>query len=334
MNVLIIGGTGLISTGIVKHLLDRKAGVTCFNRGQRENRLDPAVKQVHGVREAGSLAKILAGQAFDVVIDMICYHPDQARDAIAAFAGKCGQYIFCSTVCSYGVKVPPGVLVDENFTQEPISKYGREKLQCEQLFLEAHAAKKFATTIIRPSHTYGPGNPLIDNLEGDGQSTWDRVERGLPVLCAGDGLGLWVSTHRDDCGKAFAYAAMNPKTFGQSYNATRDQNFTWRDYYAQAASVLGKKAKVLFVPAAWILKQELTRFGLLREITQFHGAYTSAKAKRDIPQFTCKIDFPTGVAETFADVRRRGKWKNGAEDATYNTLVEKALAAGIEPMEL
>jgi nucleoside-diphosphate-sugar epimerase len=334
MNTLIIGGTGLISTGIVTHLLTRKASVTCFNRGQRENRLDPSVKQVHGLREPGTLAKAFAGQTFDVVIDMICFRPEQAADAIAAFSGRCRQYIFCSTVCSYGVKVPPGVLVDETFPQEPISKYGKDKLACERLFLEAHAAGKFATTIIRPSHTYGPGNPLIDNLEGDA-STWDRVERGLPVICSGDGLGLWVSTHRDDCGKAFAYAAMNEKTFGQDYNATRDENCTWRDYYTQAAAALGTKAKVLFVPAATILKQDTAnRFGLLREITQFHGAYTSAKAKRDIPRFRCEIDFPAGAAQTFADIRRRGKWKNGAGDSLYNTLVEKAMAMGVEPVEL
>jgi uncharacterized protein YbjT (DUF2867 family) len=35
MKVLVIGGTGLISTGIVKHLLARKAEVTVFNRGRR-----------------------------------------------------------------------------------------------------------------------------------------------------------------------------------------------------------------------------------------------------------------------------------------------------------
>ena len=39
MQVLIIGGTGLISTGIVKHLLARGAGVTVFNRAKRESTL-------------------------------------------------------------------------------------------------------------------------------------------------------------------------------------------------------------------------------------------------------------------------------------------------------
>src|SRR5207237_2961275 len=139
--------------------------------------------------------------------------------------------------------------------QEPISTYGQNKLACERLFLQAHEAGQFRTTIVRPSHTYGEGNPLIDNLEGDAVA-WDRIARGEPVLCAGDGLGLWVSTHRDDCGKFFAYAAGNSKTYGESYNATRDEHLTWRDYYHQVAAGLGREARLLFMPAAWIVKHD------------------------------------------------------------------------------
>src|SRR5439155_10734830 len=126
-------------------------------------------------------------------------------------------------------RIPAQVLVDEEFPQDPITPYGRAKLACERLFLEAGRQGRFAATIIRPSNTYGPGAPLIDQLECDGP-TWDRVARGLPVFIAGDGLGLWQSTHRDDCGKLFAHAALNPRTYGQAYNATRDEVFTWRDY--------------------------------------------------------------------------------------------------------
>ena len=137
--------------------------------------------------------------------------------------------------------------------------------------LQAHADKKLTATIIRPSSTYGPGHSLIDNLEGDAVA-WDRIVRGKPVLCAGDGLGLWVSTHRDDCGKLFAYAAMNPVSYGQSYNATREPHTTWREYYRQIAEVLGQPARLIFMPADWIVKHDPKRFGLLREITAFHGA--------------------------------------------------------------
>src|SRR5690606_2054414 len=145
-------------------------------------------KSIVGDRDdADAFVRTFKDRAYDVVIDMICFRPQQAEASIAAFSGRCKQFIFCSTACTYGVKVPPTVLVDEAFPQEPISSYGRDKLACERAFLSAHDSGKFNTTIVRPSSTYGPGNPLIDNLEGDAVS-WDRIARGLPVLCAGDGL--------------------------------------------------------------------------------------------------------------------------------------------------
>jgi nucleoside-diphosphate-sugar epimerase len=305
-----------------------------FNRGQRQNTIAGAVTQITGDRnDIATFERQFATEKFDVVIDMICFKPEQAQSDVRAFAGRCEHFIFCSTVCTYGAKIPGGVLVDETFPQEPISDYGRNKVACERIFLDAHVAGKFKTTIIRPSCTYGPGGRLIDNLEFD-PPTWDRIERGMPVLCSGDGLGLWVATHRDDVGKLFAYAALNPRTYGQSYNATRDRNFTWQDFYREAASAIGKRAQVLFMPADWIIRHDPQRFSLLREITQFHGAYSSEKAKRDVPEFRCEIDFRQGAAQTLADVRRRAQWRSTDGDELYDAMVYKTLAAGVEPIEL
>jgi hypothetical protein len=125
---------------------------------------------------------------------------------------------------------------------------------------------------------------------------------------------------------------MNPRSFGQPYNATRETIFTWRDYYRAVATVLGTTAKLLFMPSPWIAAHDRKRFQLLDEITQYHGPYTSAKARREIPEFTCEIDFPQGAAETLADIRRRNSWRSCEADATYEAMVEKAIAAGIEPM--
>ncbi len=332
MQVLIIGGTGLISRGIVKLLRARGAEVTVFNRAQREDPLPHDVKRLKGDRNHfNEFEQAMLATRFDVVIDMVCFEPEQAAGAVGAFGGRCQQFIFCSTVCTYGVKVPPQVLIDESFSQEPISEYGRNKLACEQIFRRAHEAGRFQLTIIRPSSTYGPGAPLIDNLEPNAVA-WDRIERGEPVLCAGDGLGLWQSTHRDDCGKLFAWAALNPKTYGQDYNATRDEILTWRGYYRHVADALGKSAQLVFMPAAWIVRHDPQRFGLLREITQFHGAYNSAKARRDVPEFRCEIDLTRGAAETFADLRRRNIWRDSSADALYQTMIDEAIAAGAEPV--
>lgn len=328
MNVLIIGGTGLISVGIVKHLLARGARVTMFNRGKRENLLPGSVEQITGNRdEFDEFERRFEKSRYDVVIDMICFHAAQAESVVRTFGGRCEQVIFCSTVCAYGFEVPPHVLVDETFPRKPSFGYGQNKLECERIFERAHEAGRFKATIVRPSNTYGPGHALIDQMEFD-SAVWDRVERGLPVLCAGDGLGLWVSTHRDDCGKLFAHAALNPKTYGEDYNATHDRVFTWRDYYREAAEALGTKAELVFVPAGWVIAQNARRFGFLRDITQFHGAYSSAKAKAHVPEFRATIDFVDGARETLADVRRRNAWRDSSSDAEYQALVDKALGTG------
>jgi nucleoside-diphosphate-sugar epimerase len=225
------------------------------------------------------------------------------------------------------------VLIDETFPQRPTSDYARNKVLCERSFERASAAGAFELTIVRPSNTYGPGASLIDQMEFD-SVVWDRVERGLPVLCAGDGLGLWQATHRSDVGRFFAYAAGNAKTYGQAFNATRDQVFTWRDYYREAAQALGTRAELVLAPAGWVIAQNPERFRFLSEITRYHGAYSSAKAKAAVPEYGAGgcIDFVEGAGQTFADLKARGAWRRHEDDAEYSALVAQALELGFEKL--
>ncbi|HEY5146153.1 MAG TPA: NAD-dependent epimerase/dehydratase family protein [Polyangiaceae bacterium] len=346
MKALVIGGTGLISGGVVKHLLARGAEVHVYSRrqhgtearaaGERDTRDTggPFVRFIRGDRsDARAFVAAFASSRYDVVIDMICFSPADATATVAAFGGRCEQLQFCSTVCTYGVDVPPRVLIDETCPQTPPTLYGQNKVLCERIFERAHADRAFKSTIIRPSQTYGPGGTIIDQLEIDGGTTWDRIVKGQPVLCTGDGLGLWQATHRDDVGELFAYAALNPATYGEAYNATRERVFTWRDYYREAARALDRPAKLVFVPAAWLLSAATCdRFGLLRDVTRFHGAYSSAKARAHVPEFRATVDFERGARETFGELRRRGAWRDSAADLEYERLVNAALAFGF-PVE-
>jgi nucleoside-diphosphate-sugar epimerase len=328
MDVLVLGGSGLISTGIVSRLLERGANVTVYNRSQREGVLHPTVQRIVGDRAApGALERTFARSRYDVVVDMICFDEGDAETTARAFGGRCEQLVFCSTVCTYGVKIPPRVLIDEGFLQEPITDYARNKLSCERLLRRKSEEQGFALTIIRPSQTYGPGGPLVDQLEIDG-AAWDRVRRGLPVFCAGDGLGLWQATHRDDCAKLFAHAAGNPRTYGEAYNATRDEILTWRDYYRQAGAALGKKVELVFAPANWILRPLPHRFSFLREVTQFHGAYSSEKARTHVPEFRATVSLEAGARETFEDMDRRDAFRSSKDDGEYEALVNEALKIG------
>jgi nucleoside-diphosphate-sugar epimerase len=327
MKVLIIGGTGLISTGIVQHLLERGAEVTLFNRGRRAPSV-PGTRIIRGDRDA---SLDVGAERFDVVMDMVCFTPAQAEACVSAFAGKIDHLLFCSSVCAYGVGTSPRGLIDETFEPRPISQYGADKLACERRFERAQTDGAFRATVVRPSNTYGPGSPLIDQMEFD-SVVWDRVERGLPVLCAGDGIGLWQATHRYDVGRFFAYAAGSSKTYGEAFNVTHDRVFTWRDYYREAARALGTEAKLVLAPAGWVVASAPERFSFLNEITRYHGAYSSQKARAAVPEFRGSIAFEDGARETLQDLKRRGAWRHHESDPGYAALVQRALDLGFEQL--
>src|SRR5580692_3848733 len=103
MRILLIGGTGLISTPIARKLLAQGEEVVLFNRGAAEapglksasrivgDRYDSAAF-VNAVREAGT---------FDCVVDMIGYEPRDAESLVAAVQGRSPHLVFCSTVDVY-----------------------------------------------------------------------------------------------------------------------------------------------------------------------------------------------------------------------------------------
>lgn len=322
MKVLIIGGTGLISTGIVKALQERGAAITVFNRGRTDDRLGGSVRRLVGDRRdfpAFETAMTAAGP-WDVVIDMICFLPDEAASALRAFTGRCGHFIFCSTVCSYG-NTQATVPTLETTLQMPHSDYGRGKLACEQLFLRAHAEGKIPVTIIRPSHTYGPGGGIINNLNTDA-AFLSRLRAGRPVIVSGDGHGLWQSAYADDVGRGFAYAAAKPVCFGQSYNAVADEVVTWDQYIQRTAAAIGApQPRLVHLPTDFLLAVDRSRYVGLEEIFRFHGVYGNEKLKRDVPEFRLTTPFDEGVRRTVAWIDRHRPSPALAEDALEDRLI-------------
>ena len=103
MRVLIIGGTGLISTGITRQLVERGDEVILYNRGRREAEIAGCVPRILGDRTQYGVfeAQMADADSFDVVIDMVAFKPEDVESAIRAFDGRVGQYVFCSTVDVY-----------------------------------------------------------------------------------------------------------------------------------------------------------------------------------------------------------------------------------------
>ena len=322
MKVLIIGGTGLISTGIVKALRARGADITVFNRGQTDDRLGSGTRHLTGDRNqfpAFEFAMAASG-SWDVVIDMICFRPDQAESDVRAFAGRCGHFIFCSTVCTYG-NTQTAVPTTEKTPQAPLSTYGRDKVACEQVFLRANAAGKMPVTIFRPSHTYGPGGNVINNLGWEATFV-DRLRKGRPIIVSGDGHGLWQSAFSEDVGVGFAGVAGQSASFGEAYNVTGDEIVTWDVYTQRTAAAIGAPApRLVHIPTDLLLSIDRKRFVALEEIFRFHGVYSSEKLKRAVPAYRTATPYAEGVKRTVAWMDQHDKVVSADSDPFEDRLV-------------
>src|SRR4051812_4705151 len=97
LNVLFIGGTGLISSACVDLATARGMNVTLLNRGRRSVDIPPQAKVIHAdIKDEAATATALAGRTWDAVINFIAFTPADIEKDLRLFAGKTGQYVFIS----------------------------------------------------------------------------------------------------------------------------------------------------------------------------------------------------------------------------------------------
>ncbi len=324
MRVLVIGGTGLISTAIVRRLLVCGHTPVLFNRNKTLKRFPESVETIQGNRQDFSdfENKIAACRA-DAVIDMLTYDANTAAHAVRVFQGRVQQYLFCSTVCVYGGPLSTiPALEDEPRT--PVSDYGRGKRDAEVVFENAHRDSGFPVAMFRPSHCYGPGQPLLD-IWGYNPCIINRIREGRPILVPGDGYGAWQPGHIDDMAKGFVGALGRPATLGKAYNIVGPEIMDWRSFHERMAKAIGCEAHIVPMTTAQILAgapKDLS--SMLDEIFQYPAAYSNVALSRDVPEFSGLIPWEEGVRETVAWMDATNVHRPSAEQPWLDVLAGEA----------
>jgi len=322
MDVLFIGGSGLISTSIARQLIEAGGHtITLYNRGKSEVRLPQGSYEViHGDRkDYAAFEATFADKHYDVVVDMVAFHPDDTASAIRAFAGRCGQFIHCSTVCVYSGP-PITIPTPETEPYHSIGQYGKNKAACEELLLKAHAEQNFPVTIMRPSHSYGEGGTLIRAF-GPSDTFITRLRAGLPIILPGDGTSLWAACHIDDVARGFIGVMANAKCVGESYNITGDEYMTWNTYHQQVAEEVGGTFDPVYIPTEILAAVAPKYAGGLREIFAWPSIFDNAKIKRDTNYTGQTIPFREGVRRTVAWMEANDKIKPLPADEYEDKLI-------------
>jgi nucleoside-diphosphate-sugar epimerase len=322
MNILIIGGTGLISTAITRFLLERGDDVTHFNRGRLDLYPVPTeVRQIHGDRtdHAAFERQIAAAGQFDCAIDMVAYQPEDAASAARAFRGRVGHLIFCSTVDVY-LKPASRYPYTEDERYGGLNAYSSNKVICEQTLRAAHQRGDFPLTIIRPAYTYGEGRGPLNPLGGS-TAYVDRLRRGKPIVVHGDGNSLWTACHRDDVARAFVAAAGQTHTFGKAYHTPGEEWMTWDTYHQRVAAAIGAPAPTLVhIPTDLLVQLAPQRAAIIAENFQFSNVFDTSAARADLG-FQYTIPWESGVRRMVDWLDQRGRVENSDADAFEDRLI-------------
>jgi len=300
VKLLFLGGTGNISTACVELAVERGHEVTILNRGRRASRLAGDVRSVCGERDDGArLRSVAEGTRFDAVVDFLCYRPEQAETAIDAFGGRVGQYVFIGTAAAYEKPVVHYVVTEATPLRNPFWEYARLKIACEERLRRAREESGFPFTVVRPSYTYGP-TWIPSGFGGQDYTVVDRMRRGLPIVCHGDGTSLWVMTAAADFAVGLLGLLGNPAAVGEAFHITSDEVSTWEAIYGVIARAAGVEPKLVHVPSELIASLYPDRGGSLLGDKAWSVVFDNAKIRRFVPEFQARTTFAQGMARSIA----------------------------------
>ncbi len=298
MNVLFVGGTGIISSACAREALARGIDVTFLCRGTtRRHPVPEGVRVIHAdVRDARAAREALGDRRFDSVVQWIAFVPEHVENDIALFRGRARQYVFISSASAY--QTPPARLPVTESTPlgNPFWQYSRDKIACEELLVQAHRRDGFPMTIVRPSHTYDAGLLPVHG----GWTVLDRMRRGLPVVVHGDGTSLWTLTHHRDFAKGFCGLLGHSGAIGDTFHITSDEALPWNQIYGLLGAALGVAPKLVHVPSQVIAAFD-PRWGESLLGDKAHSmVFDNTKIKRLVPDYCAVIPYARGAEEQVA----------------------------------
>lgn len=297
MDVLFIGGTGIISSACVELAVQRGVKVWVLNRGNTLRPLPPGVTQLTAnIRDPQSVERALGTLRFDSVCNFIAFVPEHVEADIQAFRERTREYIFISSASAYKKPIQHWPLTESTPLSNPHWQYSRDKIACEDRLIQEWRNHGFPITIVRPSHTYDRTLLPFDPYQA-GYTVLHRLLANKPVVVHGDGTSLWVLTHHKDFAEGFVGLLGHPKTAGEAFHITSDEVVSWNEIYETVARAAGVKARLVHVPSDVIAREHPGwGAGLLGD--KAHSViFDNSKLKRFVPGFQARIPFEQGSRE-------------------------------------
>lgn len=300
MNILLIGGTGVISRDVAQYAVSIGHNVSILNRGKNPERMvNRACLIKADIRNDIDVQSAISDREFDVVADFLSYVPEQIVKTFSHFKNRCTQFIYISSATAY-CTTPPRLVKTEQFPIfNPLWDYALNKSRCEEALVELCKYERVKYTIVRPYITYGDTRIPYGVVPQNAQwSLIHRIVNRKPVLLWDGGVTVCTLTHASDFAKGFVGLFGNAKALNKVFHITSDERITWREVLETIAKSVGEKAIIASVPSSFIAQHMPELSGMLLGDRATDMIFDNSNIKQAVPSFVCTTPIQRGIART------------------------------------
>jgi dihydroflavonol-4-reductase len=324
LRALVTGANGFVGSHLVERLISRGYQVICLVRKTSNLRWLSGLQVEHlyaDVSERQSLKSVF--KEVDYVFHVAGLTKAKSREeyfranaqgtrnlieACAEDNPELKRFVYISSQAAVGPGKDSKPL-DETAPCNPITDYGRSKLEGEKIALEY--ASQLPMAIVRPSAVYGP-------RDSDILGFFKVAHKGLKTLF-GKGESYISLCYVEDLADGIILVAESPKAAGQTYFISDDQVYSWRKAFDIIAKILERKVITFRIPKAFLFvgafvsenifrllgKPAAFNVQKVRELTRRYWLCDVTKAKKELG-FSPRHTLEEGGKKTVRWYRERG----------------------------
>ena len=257
MNVLIIGGTGILSSAVVDECVNLGYDVTMINRGRRKLFINPKVHLIKcDIRDESLVKQLLGNSHYDCVIDFLIYNIDQLKYSLNLLGNISNQYVFISSTAVYDTDIP-GLLKEDSKKVQKDWNYSKNKFDCEQYLINYCNENDIKYTIIRPGVNYGNTRIPYGMYPSIGRH-WTiigRILSGKPIITWNGGANKHNLTRVEDFARGAVSLLGNSKATNEAFNVVGDGIYTWMEVLTTISDILKVPLHTIDIPVQFYAKE-------------------------------------------------------------------------------
>ncbi len=324
LTALVTGANGFVGSHLVEGLLSRGYQVTCLVRKTSNLRWLSGLKVKYlyaDISQKESLKDVLTEVDYVLHLAGLTKAKNREEYLKANYQGtknlievcihdnpQMKRFVYVSSQAAVGPG-KDGKPLDETAPCNPITDYGRSKLEGEKIVL-GHSSE-VPVTIIRPPAVYGP-------RDSDILGFFKVANKGLKTLF-GRGESYMSMCYVGDLADGIILAAENPRAVGRTYFVADDKSYSWREAFQIIAKILNKRTITIRIPKSILYtiaffsenmfrllgKPAVFNVQKVRELTQRYWLCDVSRAKREL-SFSPQHTLEEGAKKTVQWYKERG----------------------------